>query len=179
MSGNPTPSSEPIISDYSPSLTPFEGSDFAWQEIKACLSNNSISPEIDHSVCDPEGDVLLIEKLLNEDPTPSLPPMDLKMADVKEVKLSTENPPEPELKDLPPHLEYAFLEGTDKLPVIISKDLKDEEKTRLLDVLKKHKSAIAWQISVIKGIDPRFCTHKILLEDNYKPSVQQQRRVNP
>jgi hypothetical protein len=179
LSGNPTHSSEPIISDPSPSLTPFEGSDFILEEIEAFLANDSISPEIDHSVSDMEGDILLIEKLLNADPNPSLPPMDLKMADVKEVKPSIENPPEPELKDLPPHLEYAFLEGTDKLPVIISKELKDEEKNRLLDVLKKHKNAIAWQISDIKGIDPRFCTHKILFEDNYKLSVQQQRRVNP
>lgn len=118
---------------------------------------------IDNSNFDPEGDILFLEKLLNEDPIPSSPPMDLKMADVKEVKPSIENPPELELKDLPPHLEYAYLETNNKLPVIISKDLKDEEKTRLLDVLKKHKSAIAWQISDIKGIDPRFCTQNILL----------------
>jgi hypothetical protein len=121
----------------------------------------------------------LLEKLLNEDPIPSSPPMDLKMADVKEVQPSIENPPKLELKDLPPHLEYAYLETNNKLPVIIWKDLKDEEKTRLLYVLKKHKSAIAWKISDIKGIDPRFCTHKILLEDNHKASVQQQRQVNP
>ncbi|PWA87837.1 reverse transcriptase domain-containing protein [Artemisia annua] len=175
--GNPTPSSQPIVADSSPSLTPFEGSDFTLEEIEACLSNDSISPEVDNSDFDPEGDILLLEKLLNEDPSLSPPPMDFKMEEVKEIK--TSNPPELELKDLPPHLEYAFLEDTDKYPVIISKDLKDEEKTRLIDVLKKHKSAIAWQISDIKGIDPRFCTHKILLEDNYKASVQQQRRVNP
>ncbi|GJS37153.1 reverse transcriptase domain-containing protein [Tanacetum coccineum] len=48
-------------------------------------------------------------------------------------------PPEVELKELPPHLEYAFLEGDDKLPVIIAKDLKDEEKAALLKVLKSHK----------------------------------------
>ncbi|GJT57233.1 reverse transcriptase domain-containing protein, partial [Tanacetum coccineum] len=78
-----------------------------------------------------------------------------------------------------PHLEYAFLEGTDKLPVIIAKDLKDEDKTALLKVLRSHKRAIAWKISDIKGIDPKFCTHKILIEDNVKPTVQHQRRVNP
>ncbi|GJV44763.1 reverse transcriptase domain-containing protein [Tanacetum coccineum] len=88
-------------------------------------------------------------------------------------------PTELELKDLPSHLEYAFLEGTDKLPVIISKELKDEEKAVLLKVLKSHKWAIAWKISNIKGIDPRFCTHKILMEDDFKPAVQHQRRVNP
>ena len=48
---------------------------------------------------------------------------------------SKEKSPEPELKDLPPHLEYAFLEEPKKFPIIIAKDLKDEEKTRLLEVL--------------------------------------------
>nr|GFD07813.1 reverse transcriptase domain-containing protein [Tanacetum cinerariifolium] len=66
---------------------------------------------------------------------------------------------EVELKDLPPHLKYAFLEGDDKLPVIIAKDLSVEEKTALITVLKSHKRAIAWKLSDIKGIDPEFCTH--------------------
>ncbi|GJR21571.1 reverse transcriptase domain-containing protein [Tanacetum coccineum] len=80
---------------------------------------------------------------------------------------------------LPSHLEYAFLEENDKLPVIIAKGLKNDEKDALLKVLKSHKRAIAWKITDIKGIDPRFCTHKILMEDDYKPTVQSQRRVNP
>ncbi|GKC75223.1 reverse transcriptase domain-containing protein, partial [Tanacetum coccineum] len=83
-----------------------------------------------------------------------------------------------ELKDLPSHLEYVFLEGTDKLPVIISKELKDEEKDALLKVIKSHKRAITWKIFDIKGIDPSFCTHKILMEDDFKPTIQRQRRVN-
>nr|GEX61445.1 reverse transcriptase domain-containing protein [Tanacetum cinerariifolium] len=83
-----------------------------------------------------------------------------------------------DLKDLPSHLEYAYLEGVDKLPVIIAKDLKVDEKDALLKVLKSHKKAIAWKITDIKGIDPRFYTHKILMEENYKPAVQSQRRVN-
>ncbi|GJW30230.1 hypothetical protein Tco_0047105 [Tanacetum coccineum] len=97
-----------------------------------------------------------------------------------ETKLLQFNePPEVELKDLPPHLEYAFLEGNDKLPVIIAKDLKNEEKAALIEVLKSHKRAIAWKLSDIKGIDPEFCTHKILMEEDYEPTVQHQRRVNP
>ncbi|GJT52150.1 reverse transcriptase domain-containing protein [Tanacetum coccineum] len=56
---------------------------------------------------------------------------------------------------------------------------KDEDKTALIKVLKSHKQAIAWKISDIKGIDPHFCTHKILMEENGKPVVQHQRRVNP
>ncbi|GKB87873.1 reverse transcriptase domain-containing protein [Tanacetum coccineum] len=98
---------------------------------------------------------------------------------IKTVEPSSDELPELELKDLPPHFEYAFLEGTDKLPVIIAKDLKDEDKTALLKVLRSHKRAIAWKISNIKGIDPKFCTYKILMEDNVKPTVQHQRRVNP
>nr|GEU35527.1 reverse transcriptase domain-containing protein [Tanacetum cinerariifolium] len=84
-----------------------------------------------------------------------------------------------ELKDLPPHLEYAFLEGDDKLLVIIAKDLKDEEKTAPIKVLKSHKQALAWQLFDIKGINPKFYTHNILMEDDFKPAVQHQRRVNP
>nr|GEU80401.1 reverse transcriptase domain-containing protein [Tanacetum cinerariifolium] len=80
---------------------------------------------------------------------------------------------------MPPHLEYAFLEGDDKLLVIIAKDLKDEEQIALIKVLKSHKQALAWKISDIKGINPEFYTHKILIEDDFKPAVQHQRRVNP
>nr|GEY69707.1 reverse transcriptase domain-containing protein [Tanacetum cinerariifolium]GEZ26887.1 reverse transcriptase domain-containing protein [Tanacetum cinerariifolium] len=105
--------------------------------------------------------------------------MDLKQGEVVKAKSSIEEPPKLELKDLPSHLEYAYLEGVDKLPVIIAKDLKVDEKEALLKVLKSHKRAIAWKITDIKGIDPRFYTHKILMEEDYKPAVQSQRRVNP
>nr|GEW58099.1 retrovirus-related Pol polyprotein [Tanacetum cinerariifolium] len=94
------------------------------------------------------------------------------------IKSSIDEPPEVELKDLPPHLEYAFLESDNKLPVIIAKALKDEEKSALIKVLKSHKRAIAWKLSDIQGINPEFCTHKILMEEDYKPAVQNQRRVN-
>nr|GEU98494.1 DNA-directed DNA polymerase [Tanacetum cinerariifolium] len=174
--GSPTSSFELILFDYSPSLTPFEESDFILEEIEAYLKDDSISPEINHANFDPERDICLIEILLNDDPL-QLPPMDLK--EVIKAKSSIEEPPEVELKDLPSHLEYAYLEENDKLPVIISKDLKDEEKEAILNVLKSHKRAIIWKITDIKGIDPRFCTHKILMEEDFKPSVQSQRRVNP
>ncbi|GJV34903.1 hypothetical protein Tco_1407380 [Tanacetum coccineum] len=164
--GNPTPTSEPFTSE------------FILEEIEAYLKDDLISPKIDHADCNPEEDICLIEKLLNNDPF-QLPPMDLKQSEVTEAKSSIEEPPELELKDLPSHLEYAFLEENDKLPVIIAKGLKKDEKDALLKVLKSHKRAIAWKITDIKGIDPRFCTHKILMEDDYKPTVQSQRRVNP
>ncbi|GJW95090.1 reverse transcriptase domain-containing protein [Tanacetum coccineum] len=103
----------------------------------------------------------------------------LKVCEAKNDKSSIDEPLEVELKDLPPHLEYAFLEGDDKLPIIIAKDLSIKEKAALIKVLKSRKRAIAWKLSDIKGINPEFCTHKILMEDDYKPEVQHQRRVNP
>nr|GEX79885.1 reverse transcriptase domain-containing protein [Tanacetum cinerariifolium] len=148
-----------------------------FEEIEAYLKDDSISLEIDHADCDPEGDIFLIKNLLNNDPF-QLPLMDLKQGEVVKAKSSIEEPSELELKDLPSHLEYAYLEGVDKLPVIIAKDLKDNEKEALLKVLKSHKREIAWKITDIKGIDPRLCTHKILMEEDYKPAVQSQRRVN-
>nr|GEX97397.1 hypothetical protein [Tanacetum cinerariifolium] len=88
-------------------------------------------------------------------------------------------PLELELKELPSHLEYVFLEDSNKLPVIISINLTVDEKEALINVLKSHKRAITWKIFDIKGIDPRFCTHKILMKDDYKPAIQSQIRVNP
>ncbi|GKB74027.1 hypothetical protein Tco_0935439, partial [Tanacetum coccineum] len=103
----------------------------------------------------------------------------LKVCEAKTDKSSIDEPPEVELKDLPPHLEYAFLEGDNKLPIIIAKDLSVEEKAALIKVLKSHKRAIAWKLSNIKGINPGFCTHKILMKEDYKSAVQHQRWVNP
>ncbi|GKE65739.1 reverse transcriptase domain-containing protein [Tanacetum coccineum] len=177
-SGNPTPSLDPIHSTSFPSLTSFEGGDFILEEIEACLTNDSIPSRINNADFDPEGDLLLLEKLLNDDPSSPLPPKELHFEELKMIKFSINDLSEVELKDLPSHLEYVFLEGTDKLPIIISKELKDEEKTALLKVLKSHKRAIGWKISDIKGIDPSFCTHKIFMEDDFKPVVQHQRRVN-
>ncbi|GJW37013.1 reverse transcriptase domain-containing protein [Tanacetum coccineum] len=244
-SGNPTPYYDPIVSTSSPTLTPFGDSDFLlFEEADSFLAieDDPTSPEVDPTYYDPDGDILLLEAILN---TNSL----------------VSEPPEVELKDLPPHLEYEFFEGDDKLPVIIAKDLKNEEKAALttdsflhmradptpaevnptyydpdgdillleailnsdpsppppefkeiifqklekilkfvkqtmknlqlraqpeneekaalIEVLKSHKRAIAWKLSDIKGIDPEFCTHKILMEEDYEPTVQHQRRVNP
>ncbi|GJW75206.1 reverse transcriptase domain-containing protein [Tanacetum coccineum] len=174
VSGNPTPTTEPIVSTSSPTLTPFGDSDFLLEETDAFLAieDEPISPEIDDSYYDSKGDILLLEKFLNDDPSsPPLPPQQLKVVKPKNEKSSMDEPPEVEFKDLPPHLEYAFLEGTNKLPVIIAKDLKDEEKSALIKVLKSHKRALAWQLSDIKGINPEFYTHKILMEDDFKHMV--------
>ncbi|GJU53427.1 hypothetical protein Tco_1227141 [Tanacetum coccineum] len=192
-SGNPTLISEPIVTKSSPSLTPFEGGDFILEEIE----NDSVPLGIDSEDISEffsmfpipvedkyerfysEGDIRLLEKFLNNDPSSPLLPKEIKAVELKNEKSLGDESSELKLKDLPSHLEYALLEGTNKLPVIIAKNLKAEEKECLIKVLKSHKQVIAWKLSDIKGIDPQFCTHKILMEDDFKPAVQHQRRVNP
>ncbi|GJS91594.1 hypothetical protein Tco_0774230 [Tanacetum coccineum] len=101
------------------------------------LEDDPTSPEVDPTYYDPEGDILLLEAILNSEPLPPLQGnyfpdtrKDLKICEANNEKSSVNEPPEVELKDLPPHLEYAFLEGDDKLPVIIAKDLKNSKKKR-------------------------------------------------
>nr|GFC60754.1 reverse transcriptase domain-containing protein [Tanacetum cinerariifolium] len=135
-SGNPTPYDDPIVSTTSPTLTPFGDSDFLLFE---------------------EADAFLA--ILNSEPLPPFPnheqylpsyKKELKVCEAKTVKSSIDEPPEIELKDLPPHLEYAFLKGDNKSPVIIAKELGDEDKSALIKVLKSHKRAIAWKLSDIQ-----------------------------
>nr|GEV60960.1 reverse transcriptase domain-containing protein [Tanacetum cinerariifolium] len=190
-SGTPTPHNDPIVSATSPTLTPFGDSDFLpFEEADAFLGqeDDHDSSKINSFYYDPEGDILLLEAILNSEPSPplhnqeqNLPSFkeELKAYEAQTVKLSVDEPPEVKLKDLPHHLEYAFLEGDNKLPVIIAKELGSEEKFALIKVLKSYKRAIAWKLSDIQGINPEFCTHKILMEEDYKPAVQHQRRVNP
>nr|GEW12810.1 DNA-directed DNA polymerase [Tanacetum cinerariifolium] len=188
-SGNPTPYYDPLVSTTSSTLTPFGNSDFLLEEVDAFLAieDDPTSSEFYQPYLDPEGDILLLEAFLNDDPSPSLnqgnylPEVrkELKICEAKSNKSLVDEPLEVGLKDLPPHLEYEFLEGDNKLPVIIAKDLSVEEKTALITVLKSHKRAIAWKLSDIKGIDPEFCTHKILIEEDYEPAVQHLRRVSP
>nr|GEW52890.1 reverse transcriptase domain-containing protein [Tanacetum cinerariifolium] len=149
--GSPTSTFEPILSYYSPFLNLFEGSDFILEEIDAYLKDESILPKIDHTVCDPERDIYLIERLLNDDPF-QLPLMDLKQREVVKAKSSIEEPPQLELKELPSHLEYAYLEGVDKLPLIIAKDLKVDEKEALLKCLKLIKGKLLGKSSTSRVI---------------------------
>nr|GEV91453.1 hypothetical protein [Tanacetum cinerariifolium] len=166
VSGNPTPIDDPIVSTTSPTLTPFGDSDFLlFEEADAFLGleDNPDSPKINPFYYDPEGDILLLEAILNSELLPPLPnheqylpsyKKELKVCEAKTIKSSVDEPPEVELKDLPHHLEYAFLEGDNKLPVIIAKELGSEEKAALIKVLKSHKRAIAWKLSDIQGINP-------------------------
>ena len=83
------------------------------------------------------------------------------------------------LKELPSHLKYAYLELPKNKPVIISARLSDAEEQKLLKILKNYQESIAWSIDELKGINLSICMHKILLEENAKPSVEHQRRLNP
>ncbi|GJY63444.1 retrovirus-related pol polyprotein from transposon TNT 1-94 [Tanacetum coccineum] len=83
-----------------PSFTPFKGRDFLLEEIEACLSSDSIPSGIDDADFDPEGDIRLLEKLLNDDPSSPLPPKELNFEELKTIKSSIDDPPELELKDL-------------------------------------------------------------------------------
>nr|GFC13492.1 reverse transcriptase domain-containing protein [Tanacetum cinerariifolium] len=153
------------------------------RDCSSCLKINLSFVNIDKCM---SGDILILEALLNSDPEPSpnqkdyFPKAhkDLKVIDPKNDKSSDDEPPEVELKELPPYLEYAFLGENNKWPVIISKDLSVNEKSALLKVLKSRKKEISWKLINIKGIDPEFCSHKILLEEDYTPKVQSQRKVN-
>nr|GFC29618.1 reverse transcriptase domain-containing protein [Tanacetum cinerariifolium] len=144
LTSNQTPDSqnEPIIFVTSPTLTLFGDSDFLlFEEADAFLGleDDPDSLKINPFYYDPEGDILLLEAILNSEPSPLLPNQDQNLPSFKEelkayeaqtVKSSIDEPPE----DLPHRLEYAFLEGDDKLPVIIAKELRSEEKAALIKV---------------------------------------------
>ncbi|GJX29397.1 reverse transcriptase domain-containing protein [Tanacetum coccineum] len=129
-SGNPTPYYDPIVSTSSPTLTPFGDSDFLLEEVDAflALEDDPTSPEVDDSYYDPEGDILLLESFLNDDPSPLpnqgnyLPKIrkELKICEAKTNKSSIDEPPEVKLKDLPPYLEYTFLEGVRNIVFIVT-----------------------------------------------------------
>nr|GEW98661.1 reverse transcriptase domain-containing protein [Tanacetum cinerariifolium] len=177
-----TPYYEPIVSNSSQNLTPFNESDFLlMEEADAFIAiyDEPISPEFNATYYNPKGDILILEALLNNDPKPPSNQKDYFPSVRKDLKVvepknqpSDDEPPEVELKELPPHLEYAFLGKNEKWPVIIAKDLNANEKTALINVLKSRKKAIAWKLTDIRGIDPEFYSHKILLEEDFSPKVQ-------
>nr|GEY09308.1 reverse transcriptase domain-containing protein [Tanacetum cinerariifolium] len=149
-----TPYYEPIVSNSFQNLTPFNESDFLLMEEAdafIAIHDKPISPEFNATYYDLEGDLLILEALLNNDPEPA--------SNQKDYFSSVR-------KDL-------------KWPIIITKDLNVNEKSALINVLKSRKKAIAWKLTDIRGIDPEFCSHKILLEEDFSPKVQSQRRVNP
>nr|GFA43955.1 reverse transcriptase domain-containing protein [Tanacetum cinerariifolium] len=148
-----SPIYEPIVLSSLQNLTPFNASDFLLlEEADAfiAIDDEPISSNIDATYYNPEGDILILEALLNNDPEPlsnqkyffQTLHKDLKVVEPK-TQPEEDKPPEVKLKELPPHLEYAFLGDNGKWPVIIAKDLSPNEKTDLINVLKNRKMAIA------------------------------------
>nr|GEX80826.1 reverse transcriptase domain-containing protein [Tanacetum cinerariifolium] len=152
-----TPYYEPIISNSSPTLTPFNESDFYLEEIENYRNDDSNLEEIKDFEFDVERDLLILEAFLNNDPEPPSNQKDYFPSVRKDLKVvepknqsSDDIPPEVELKELPSHLEYAFMGENEKWPVIIAKDLNVNEKPLSSTFLK-----------------------------DFSPKVQSQRRVNP
>src|ERR1051325_2069429 len=90
-----------------------------------------------------------------------------------------EEEPKCELKALPSHLKYVFLEDGGNKPVIISNTLSKKEEGSLIHVLKSNKNAIGWVLADLKGISPAYCMHDIMMEEEFKPVAQPQRSLNP
>ena len=84
-----------------------------------------------------------------------------------------------ELKPLPSNLRYAFLDSTNDSPFIVNSSLPNNDVDALCDMLFSHKNALGYSITDLKGISPKLCMHRILLEDNAKPSIEGQRQLNP
>nr|GEZ40651.1 reverse transcriptase domain-containing protein [Tanacetum cinerariifolium] len=156
--------------------------DITEDELYALLDNSkpflNTSEKISETSLDKEFDEYMSENVQEDevkDDFEELPPeYELR------TKKSIQDPPtDLEMKHLPKYLEYAFLEKNSLLPVFISALLEQDKKERLVLVLKNHKEAIAWKKSDIPGISPSFCKHKINFEDNVKPIIQRERRLNP
>nr|GEZ13520.1 reverse transcriptase domain-containing protein [Tanacetum cinerariifolium] len=149
-----TPYYEPIVSNSSQNLTPFNASDFLLlEEADAfiAIDDEPVSSNIDATYYDPEGDILILEALLNNDPEPPSNQKDYFPTLHKDLKVV--EPKNQSFEDEPPDLTF-------------------NKKTSLIDVLKTRKKAISWKLTDIKGIDPEFCSHKILLEEDYSPKVR-------
>ncbi|XP_020972536.1 uncharacterized protein LOC110269193 [Arachis ipaensis] len=84
-----------------------------------------------------------------------------------------------DLKPLPTHLKYVFLEENQKFPVIIARELISHQEEKLLNVLRRNKKAIGWSLADLIGISPQVCEHQIFLEEGAKPVRQPQRHLNP
>nr|GEY58699.1 reverse transcriptase domain-containing protein [Tanacetum cinerariifolium] len=151
--GNSTPYYDPIVSNFSPTLTPFDESDFLLLEDAdafIAIDDEPISPEIDATYYDPKGDILILEELLNSDPLPPFPNQrdflpeiykDLKVVEPKNNKSSNDEPPEVKLKELPPQLEV-----NPKIHDVIKKEIE-----KLLD------AGLIYPISDSPWVSPVHC----------------------
>ncbi|GJV00112.1 hypothetical protein Tco_1329382 [Tanacetum coccineum] len=115
----------------------------------------------------------------NDDTCFSIDNIDEILEDDFDALLDAEPPTDLELKPLPDNMEYVFLKEPSILPIIISSQLSEENKNKLVSILKRHKQAFAWKTTDIPGICPSFCKHKIQLLEDKKPVLQKQRGLNP
>lgn len=137
--------------------------------LEVCLVNNAGTKL--------EGEAKAYEELLNR--TPPMEGLSVEELVKEEPALLPKEAPKVELKTLPSNLRYAFLGPNSTYPVIVNASLDEVETEKLLYVLKKYPKAIGYTIDDIKGINPSLCMHRILLEEDYKPSIGHQRRLNP
>ncbi|GJS01055.1 reverse transcriptase domain-containing protein [Tanacetum coccineum] len=129
------------------------------------LEDDPTSSEVDPTYQDPEGDILLLEAILNSEPPP---PSQIKNNICLELGKNS-NSVKLKLLNLP-LMNLPRLNSRNCHPILIR---------HFLEVSSTHKRASLEKLSDIKGVSPEFCTHKILMEEDYEPSVQSQRRVNP
>jgi hypothetical protein len=110
-----------------------------------------------------------------------IPPHQAKLEELKEESKDEAkfDDTKVELKVLPSHLKYVLLENDGTKPVVISSSLSVNEEAKLVEILKSNKEAIGWKLSDLNGISPSYCMHKIMMEENFKPVAQPQRRLNP
>ncbi|GJY68510.1 hypothetical protein Tco_0471492 [Tanacetum coccineum] len=151
------------------------------------LADDPDCPAYNPFYYDPEGDILILEAILNSEP-PLPPPSqgtylpeirtELKVCEANTANSSVEEPTEVELKELPPHLEYAFLEGEGQQVAVLLLKSWCEEKSALITVLKSHKRALAWKLSEFQEYQPDFVPTRILWKSDYAQRPYQ-RRVNP
>ena len=137
--------------------------------LEKCLINNAGTKL--------EGDAQHYEELLDE--SPHIEDSGMKEILEEEASHLPKEAPKVELKPLPSNLRYEFLGPNSTYPVIVNASLNEVETEKLLYVLKKYPKAIGYTIDDIKGINPSLCMHRILLEEDYKPSIEHQRRLNP
>nr|GEV78074.1 reverse transcriptase domain-containing protein [Tanacetum cinerariifolium] len=153
-----TPYFEPTVSNSSPTLTPFNESDFYLEEIKDSLNNDSNPEEFEDSEFYMERDILILEARLNSDPEP-LPNQkhyfpkahnDLKVIEPKNDKSSDDEPPKVELKELPPHFGVQSQRRVNlKIHDVIKKEVE-----KLLD------AGLIYPISDSPWVSPVHCVPK-------------------
>ncbi|XXG79904.1 hypothetical protein AAC387_Pa09g0871 [Persea americana] len=152
------------------------------EELDTCIQQGLTKSEIEQD-CD-ELEAALIETVNQLEALPSISSRysnsdQILGSSTKQPVPSMIKAPELELKQLLEHLKYAYLGEHETLPCIIASDLSSDEESKLLRVLKDHKTALGWSIADIKGIGPTMCMHRILLVEESKPTRESQRRLNP